>query len=164
VKLATDAMTYPNSGADTSETPVIGALTQTLETEFANDTRFAGYNSYIMVGYVNFMESAGARVVPLILGESEEVTLDKLSKMNGVLMPGGGGDYYEHGKYIYDTLKSFNDNGTYYPLWGTCLGNEMLASYAYGSQDVLGVFDSHHLSIPLKFTKDPRDTKMFGFL
>ena len=55
------------------------------------DPRFDGYNSYLMDSYIHFIESAGARVVPLVLGEPESITLDKLSKLNGVLFPGGDG-------------------------------------------------------------------------
>ncbi len=51
----------------------------------------------MMAAYVKFMESAGARVVPLVLGESEEITMDKISKLDGVLFPGGGGDYVDYG-------------------------------------------------------------------
>jgi gamma-glutamyl hydrolase len=94
------------------------------------DPRFKGYNSYMMATYVDFIESAGARVVPLILGEPEEVILEKLSKVNGVLFPGGNGDYLEFGRFIYSKLKEFNDNGTFFPAWGTCLGFEDLAIYA----------------------------------
>jgi len=105
---------------------------------------FNGYNSYIMSSYVKFFEAAGARIVPLILGEPRQVTLDKLSKLNGVLFPGGDGDYLEFGRFIYNTIKEYNDNGTYYPLWGTCLGLENIAIYAADEgQSVLGNYDVH---------------------
>jgi gamma-glutamyl hydrolase len=55
-----------------------------------------------MAAYVRFVESAGARVVHIIYDEPENVTLDKLSKLDGVLMPGGGGDYMKIGKFIFD--------------------------------------------------------------
>src|SRR5687768_15658996 len=97
-----------------------------------SDPRFANYTTYIMTPYVQFMESAGARVVPLIMGEPEEVTLEKLRKLDGVLMPGGGGDYYDYGEFIYKYIKDQNDIGHYYPLWGTCLGFEFLTGYASG--------------------------------
>jgi gamma-glutamyl hydrolase len=95
-----------------------------------NDTRFDGLKSYVMTAYVQFLEAAGARVVPLVLGEPEEVTLDKLSKLNGVLFPGGDGDYLEFGRFIFNKIKEYNDNGTYYPAWGTCLGYEAFSIYA----------------------------------
>lgn len=98
-----------------------------------NDTRFNDYSSYIMSTFVTFMESAGARVIPLVRGEPENVTLDKLSKINGVLFPGGDGDYLEYGKFIFDKVKEINDNGTYFPAWGTCMGYENFA--VYGSEE-----------------------------
>lgn len=62
---------------------------------------FDGYNSYVMAAYVKFMEASGARVVPLIHGEDEE-SLVKVRKLNGVLFPGGGGDYVDFGRKIYN--------------------------------------------------------------
>lgn len=110
------------SPADLNKQPVIGIVTQTFDESFSDDPRFAGYDSYIMSAYVKFLESAGARIIPMIRSESREVTLDKLSKVNGILFPGGTGDYIEYGQFIFDTVKQINDNGTYFPLWGTCLG------------------------------------------
>lgn len=49
-----------------TETPVIGIVTQTLEEEMRNDTRFFGYKYYIMQSYVDWVQAVGARVVPLI--------------------------------------------------------------------------------------------------
>jgi gamma-glutamyl hydrolase len=129
------------------------------------DANYDNYTSYIMSTYVDFIMSSGARVIPLIVTESREVTLEKLKKLNGVFLPGGDGDYVEYGRFIYETIKEFNDNGTYYPLWGTCLGFENLAIWA--SEEGPSVLESYHLahgSIPLEFVVDPRETQMFGWL
>ena len=40
-----------------TETPVIGVISQTLEKEMHNDTRFQGYSSYIMKSYVDWIEA-----------------------------------------------------------------------------------------------------------
>lgn len=74
-----------------------------------NDTRFTPYYTYVMEAYVDFISAAGARIVPLIVGEPEDVTLSKLKKLNGVFMPGGDGDYVEYGRFIYNKIKEFND-------------------------------------------------------
>jgi gamma-glutamyl hydrolase len=63
----------------------------------------------MMAAYVKFMEAAGARVVPLVLGESEEITMDKISKLDGVLFPGGGGDYVDYGGKIIQKIMEYND-------------------------------------------------------
>lgn len=158
-------VTRLSKDGELTDKPVIGILTQTLEVEQINNTQFAGYNSYMMTAYVDYIQAAGARVVPLIVGEPREVTLEKLSKLNGVLFPGGGGDYLEYGRFIFETIKQYNDNGTYYPAWGTCLGFEMFAVYASDADTaILESYPIEHDSLTLKFTKDPRDTQMFGWL
>lgn len=97
-------------------------MTQQLDASFVDDPRFAGYETYMMAAYVKFLEAAGARVVPLILNDSIEVTLDKLSKLDGVLFPGGDGDYIDYGGKIMGTIMEYNNAGHFYPVWGTCLG------------------------------------------
>ena len=82
--------------------PVIGILSQTLEIEMRNDSRFANYTSYIMGAYVKYIEASGARVVPIIWGEPEEDILEKLKHIDGVLFPGGDGDDYDLGKFVFD--------------------------------------------------------------
>jgi len=111
-----------------------------------------------MATFVNFLESAGARVIPMVNGEPKEVTLDKLSRVNGVLFPGGDGDYLDYGKFIFDTAKEINDNGTYFPIWGTCMGYENFATYAATQINPIEKYVMYTTSLPLTFVKDPRDT------
>jgi hypothetical protein len=73
-----------------------------------------------MVAYVNYMEAQGAKVVPIINGEDKKVTIDKIHHIDGVLLPGGDGDYFDIGKTVFDEVKKINDGGQFYPLWGTC--------------------------------------------
>jgi len=59
-------------------------------------------------------------------------------------MPGGDGDYLEFGSFIYDTIKQYNDNGTYYPIFGICLGFENIAIYASDEgPSILSSYDVH---------------------
>lgn len=151
--------------SDINHTPVIGIISQTLEKEMVNDTRFAGYYSYIMKSYVDWVEAAGARVVPLIVGEPENVTLDKIQRVNGILFPGGDGDYLEYGRKVFQVAKEMNDNGTYLPVWGTCMGYEYIVSYiSDDGWDVLNVYDYETGSMALEFTEAPGETKMFNWL
>jgi len=115
-----------------------------------------------MAAYVKFMEAAGARVVPLILGETEEVTLEKISKLDGVLFPGGDGDYIEMGGKIIRKIMEYNDDGHFYPVWGTCLGFQSMMIWASSvGRDVLEPYSAHAISETLQFVVDPRSTKMF---
>lgn len=145
---------------------MIGVISQPLETEMLNDTRFEGYNSYIMKSYAGWVEDAGARVMPLIMGETEEITYQKLSQVNGVLYPGGEGNYSAYGKLIFDRVKEINDNGTYLPIWATCAGQHFIISYvADAGWDVLDVYEMDSASLTLEFDYgDPTDIKMFKAL
>ena len=115
---------------DLNEQPVIGVVSQPIDDSFPDDPRFEGYSTYIMAAYVDFLQGSGARVVPLILGEDWDVTLDKINRLDGILFPGGNGDYIEFGRSVYNEVKSMNDQGHFYPLWGTCLGFENMAIWA----------------------------------
>lgn len=147
-----------------TQQPMIGMVSQTTD-EFKSRDWFnqtAGYRSYIMDSYVRFIEAQGAKVVPLIWGEPREVTLDKLSKLNGVFLPGGGGDYVEFGEFIFKTVLEYNNNGTFYPLWGTCLGFENLAIWTSDMrEEVLADVPLFSTSVPIEFTVKPATTKMF---
>jgi len=115
-----------------------------------------------MSSYVKYIEASGARVVPIIYGEPEDVTLDKLSKLDGVLLPGGDGDDYDIGQFVFEQVKKYNDQGHFYPVWGTCLGYENMVAYtADAGLDSWGIFDYHKVSLPLIFTKDPSETRMY---
>jgi len=106
---------------DINVQPVIGVVAQPLE-DGMTGPEYEGYTTYVMDKYIRFMETSGARVIPLLTGEDESVTLDKLSKVNGVLFPGGGGDYEDFAAFILDRLVEYNDAGDFFPAWGTCLG------------------------------------------
>lgn len=94
-----------------------------------SDPRFSNYSSYMMGTYVRYVQQMGARVVPIIREEPDEVTLEKLSKVNGVLMPGGDADYLAKGQFVFEQAKLINDGGKIFPIWGTCLGFENLIVY-----------------------------------
>ena len=62
--------------------------------------QFQGATSYIMTDYIKYIEAQGARVVPLINSDPWYVTKEKVGKLDGILIPGGGGDYLEMAKNI----------------------------------------------------------------
>lgn len=111
------------------------------------------------------MQAAGARVVPLIWNEPWEVTLDKLSKLNGVLFPGGDGDYIEYGRKIMNQLIEYNDNGIFYPAYGICLGFENMLIWASDrDRDILETYNAHAISLTLDFVVEPSTSKLWSDL
>lgn len=93
--------------------PIIGILTEPWEHEEYADRG----GEYIAASYVKFMESAGARVVPISY-KWNSTTLDLVfNSVNGILFPGGGVDlnfgtpYLTTLKYLFDKTKAVNDAG-----------------------------------------------------
>ena len=116
----------------------------------------------MMSAYVKFMQAQGARVVPIIVGESTDVTMKKLKGLDGVLFPGGDGDNFDLGKMVFEQIKAFNDQGHFYPAWGTCLGYENMVAYTADSGlKSWGKFNIDTKSMKLQFTKDPLATRMY---
>jgi gamma-glutamyl hydrolase len=101
--------------------PIIGIVTQPADSPLS---QFG--NSYIAASYVKYIESAGARVVPIFHTLPSTDLVKLLSSINGVLFPGGGasfsGVYWQTITGIWNYALSANDEGDYFPLWGTCMG------------------------------------------
>ena len=45
-----------------------------------------------------------------------------------------------------------NDKGDYFPLWGTCLGFELLSVLTADNDSVISPVDAENISLPLTFT------------
>ena len=115
---------------------------------------------------IRYVESAGARVVPINYYASNEQLDDVFSKVNGFLFPGGGAVFPSSAQYIFDKTVEANKAGDFMPLWGTCMGFQWLLISASRDQDILdpksGQMDAYNLSIPLEFTSTGRSSKMFA--
>nr|XP_048696731.1 gamma-glutamyl hydrolase-like isoform X2 [Caretta caretta] len=144
-----------------NERPIVGILAQ--ECDFTSFSRFG--SSYIAASYVKFLESAGARVVPIRLNRSEEEYDKIFQSINGVLFPGGGVDlktseYSRIARIFYNKALKANDKGDYFPVWGTCLGYEEL-TYLTSGEILLTWTNTEDFALPLNFTTAAQDSRMF---
>ena len=55
---------------DLNEEPVIGILSQPLEESMKTNPLMKNYSSYILASYVDYVKAQGARIVPIINGDS----------------------------------------------------------------------------------------------
>lgn len=122
--------------------------------------------TYIAASYVKFVEQAGARVAPIFVERERNYYVKIFNSLNGILLPGGDVDavnssYGRAGTILYDLAMEANRNGTHFPLWGTCLGLELLARVAVGGQEVLTKCQAQGVGMPLNFTKDFRSARLF---
>ena len=83
--------------------------------------------------------------------------------MNGVIFPGGAGDYIEYGRKIIHKLIEYNDSGLFYPAFGICLGFENMLIWASDvGIDVLETYNAHAISLTVDFVVDPSTSKMWS--
>ncbi|XP_049779770.1 gamma-glutamyl hydrolase B-like [Schistocerca cancellata] len=119
-----------------------GVLSQEAPASFVR--KFCGNascGSYIAASYVKFAEGGGARVVPIryVVGRLHAPYSD-------FDRPGG---YGEAGAHIYEVAKEMNRQGDYFPLWGTCLGMELLAHVSAGRRELRADCWASNLAMPL---------------
>ena len=130
---AVSLFTNINTASLPQQTPIIGVYTQTF-----NDT-----NSYITSTYVRFVEMSGAQVVPILAFSETSVILDLLPKLNGVLFTGGTMEYNIskvwtiNANAILKYAIQQNDMGNPFPIWGTCMGLQILSYLTSQNNDTI---------------------------
>lgn len=89
---------------------------------------------------------AGARVVPIPYDASVHELNTIFDGINGILFPGGEVDFEKDGKptlfasnakYLLNKAMNATNNGVYFPIWGTCLGFELLHYIVAGNYSIL---------------------------
>lgn len=86
-----------------------------------------------------------------------------------ILLPGGAtwfnqtNGYAEAGRKIYDIAKEMNERGDYFPLWGTCLGFELLTYLSASGNEHRAICSSSNQALPLIFKDDFLSSRMFKF-
>lgn len=153
----------PRPDNDANLRPIIGILSQPGEP--APDGQ-----SYIAASYVKWLESAGARVVPILYDMTKEQILRRFAIINGLLLPGGGATlapghrFYDTAQQLVELALAANDKGDYFPVHGTCLGMEALAVVLSRNYTILGSFDAEDAPAPLLYTDEARGSHLLKSL
>ena len=87
--------------------------------------------------------------------------------ISGLLIPGGAvsiysSPYAEASNFLFDLAKMDNDAGDIFPVWGTCLGFEMLALMANDNVPNLKRCNSYDQTLPLDLMEGWTDSNLFG--
>lgn len=84
-----------------------------------------------------------------------------------ILFPGGAlwfnqsDGYAEAGQHIYQIASKMNEDGDYFPLWGTCLGFELLTYLSADGNEHRASCFSQNQPLPLEFKSDFRSSRLF---
>ena len=143
--------------------PIIGILAQNI----TRPTPGVNGSSYIVASYVKFLESAGARIVPIPTSLKEEELKYLFSRINGLLLPGGDcafetSKYYQHAALFFKWAVQATDEGDYFPIWGTCQGFQTLTEIVAGTDSIMSPSNSWNTAWPLNLTENFHGSRMFS--
>lgn len=148
--------------------PIVGVLSQHPPDSILEGLEDKNYTSYIAASYIKFLESGGARVVPILINQDDDYYKNITYSLNGILFPGGGtsitnsSGYGAAGQKLYDHVVEINKKGTYLPLWGTCLGFEMLTYLAANNTKWLARCHANNKADPLILQDGYLDSRLFA--
>ena len=82
-----------------------------------------------------------------------------------LLIPGGGASletsgYAKAGALLYELAMESNEKGDYFPVWGTCLGFELLTYLSAGKRNILTSCSSYDRALNLNFLPGSYATKL----
>ncbi|KAF0687675.1 Aste57867_20659 [Aphanomyces stellatus] len=120
-------------------------------------------DEFIAASYIKWIESAGGRAVRIPWNASKDETARLLTSVNGLLLPGGDPDPNESAAFMYNFALELNRNGSYFPVWGTCLGFEWLLQLQSTNAKILDNVDAQNLSSTIEFLGPRRESRLFGF-
>ncbi|KAG9416019.1 hypothetical protein AC1031_000417 [Aphanomyces cochlioides] len=116
---------------------------------------------YIAFPYVQWIESAGGRVVRIPYNATDDELGQLLGKINGVLFPGGESELNHAAVFIYERAKAINENGSHFPIWGTSQGFQFLLQLESHNESILDQVEAVNSSTTIKFVRGKN--RLFGF-
>ncbi|CAM9597266.1 unnamed protein product [Ectocarpus sp. 12 AP-2014] len=126
---------------------------------------------FVKGAYVNWLANAGARSLPIRYDATPEELRPILDQVNGLLLPGGNPSLPEGVRQVRGLsvvwalkyAKGLNDDGDFFPVWGTCLGWEWMAQTFAGDYPVITVdFDAENFTQPLGLLADAGESRMLS--
>ncbi len=170
--------TTAEPSADVGENlrPVIGVFAQATNTITNADSidptvqsELSAYRWMIPASYVTWIGQAGGRVLPILPDQPPEYYDELFPKISGLFFAGGNQGiepddiYTEDGEQMWELAKAANDDGIFFPIWGTCLGFEELAVLETGDGSVISTdVVATNLPLPLDLTADAADSRLFS--
>ncbi|XP_061585378.1 gamma-glutamyl hydrolase [Cololabis saira] len=147
-----------------NDRPVIGILTQIVSDESMKPFG----STYIPASYVKYVESGGSRVMPIRLTLTTAEYENIFKNINGLIFIGGAADletsdFARVAKIFYKLALAANDAGDFFPIWGTCMGMQLLTVLVAG-ENLLTDTKAENLALPLNLTTEAYSSRMFqGF-
>lgn len=145
-----------------NDRPLVGVLTQMVSDEVMKPFG----KTYIPASYVKYLESGGSRVVPIRLTLTNAEYENIFKKINGLFFIGGAvdletSDFARVARIFYRLALAANDAGDVFPIWGTCMGLQLLTVLVAG-QNLLSKTTAENIALPLNLTAEAYSSRMFS--
>lgn len=94
-------------------------------------------------------------------------TSNQYFETSRILLPGGAVSFAKHngyadaGNHIYKIAVKMNKDGDYFPLFGICLGFELLTYLSANRSEFRVSCSSQSQSLPLNFKTDFKESRLF---
>jgi gamma-glutamyl hydrolase len=134
--------------------PVIGVFSQPVKARgidgAANATAQSAPLHYIAASYIKWLEAGGARAVAIPYDASDDVLDELFGQIHMVFLPGGDAVLSPAISYMLNKVHESNHGGNAFPVWGTCLGMELLLiHFGQGGEPLVENYDAENMSLPL---------------
>ncbi|CAK0816167.1 unnamed protein product, partial [Prorocentrum cordatum] len=131
-----------------------------------------------LAGYQKWVEQFGVRTVVLPAeGDADDVfskrwplpsspgsnSTDRWARLNGMLIPGGGGNVSALARGLLLRAVKANSEGEYWPVWGTCLGFEWIVQVFGGDAALQSGFDAVDERMDISLTQVSERRRMLAF-
>lgn len=135
---------------------------------------FSLFASLARAADVKWLESGGARVVPIRFDSPPAATSALLASLNGAVLTGGAAAFFEAdgsltryaatAQLIIAESQRAARAGESWPVWGTCLGHELALVLAAGpnSSVLTGNFDAEDLPLALTAAPAAATSRLWG--
>jgi hypothetical protein len=151
-----------------TDSPVIGVLKLPMYNELEQQLNWSP-DSYISASHVKFLESAGARVLPIDLGMNPKELQILMKKLNGVYIPGdhnvrGNQEFFRTVSDIVQHAQMFNEEaGNHFPIaafgyGGLVMLQDSVKNNNFGHKLTEDLVEKR---FKLDYTKHPDDTFLF---
>jgi gamma-glutamyl hydrolase len=89
------------------------------------------------------------------------------NQINGIIFPGGGSELvrtpiFYAGQYLYHLALQANDRGVHFPIFGHCMGFQLLSMIQSEDFDILEAEEVEDQGIPLNFTSLAHTSRIWG--
>ena len=119
--------------------------------------------------YASWLEAAGAQVAPVPFDLPPDRFDALVGALNGALITGGetnlgslASPYMQAASRLYNASLTRHSHGESWPLWGTCMGMQVLSILGADDSSVLlsHAYDSEGLVLPIHLTADAHTSRL----